>query len=219
MRVLVSGGPTREYLDDVRYLGNASTGAMGIAVAEAARDRGHAVVLVLGPTHLCPPGEVRTVRVESALEMRAALVAELPAADALVMTAAVADHRPRRRFPGKPPKGSGPAILELVKNPDILAELATMSADRPVVGFALEAGSPDEALASARDKLRRKRCDLIVVNRPASLGSSHGVEVSLVSEAAVVPLGHVRKQDLALRLVRFLEERAVERGGPSRKHR
>jgi len=212
MRILISGGPTREFLDDVRYLGNPSTGAMGIAVAEAARDLGHLSVLVLGPTSLADPDGVEVVRVVSALEMRDAMIARWPQADALVMTAAVSDYRPRQRVAGKIKKGPQSLMLELAKNPDILEELGRMAGPRPVVGFALEAGSEDQALAAARAKLEVKRCSMVVLNRPGSFGGAHTEAVTLVSQDEAVVLGQPSKRSLGERIVRFLEERAGERG-------
>lgn len=208
MRILVSGGPTYEYLDDVRFLGNPATGAVALAVAEAARAAGHQVVLVLGPTHLGDPPGTQVIRVVSALEMRDALLAALPDCDALVMAAAVSDYRPARRVPGKMRKGAGTLELELTKNPDILSELSRMAANRPVVGFALEAAPLEEALASAREKLTRKGCRLVVLNRPGSFGGAWGEEVHLVSRGEAVPLGRVSKKSLGERLVRYLEEGA-----------
>lgn len=205
MRFLITAGPTREFLDDVRFLGNPSTGSMGLAVAEAAVARGHEATVVLGPTTLPDPPRVTVHRVVSARGMHAAVMERVADADACVMTAAVCDYRPRARFDGKIKKGSEELTLELVKNPDILAEVGRMAAGRALVGFALEAAPPDEALKLARDKLRRKRCDLVVLNRPGSFASTSGEDVVLVTEDEAVVLGHPTKRDLAERLVRFCE--------------
>lgn len=138
LRLLVSAGPTREYLDPVRFLSNPSSGRMGYAVAEAARDRGAEVVLVSGPTALPDPWGVEVVRVESALEMRKALLDRYPWAQAVVMAAAVADYRPAETLKDKEPKAEAEKLLRLVPNPDILRELGERKEGRVLVGFAME---------------------------------------------------------------------------------
>ncbi len=215
MRILIGAGPTHEYLDDVRYLGNPSSGRVGIAVAAAALEAGHDPLLVLGPTPLEPPPGVTVRRVVSALEMREAMLAEVESADAVVMSAAVSDYRPARRWPGKMKKGPESLHLELAKNPDILAEVGRMAAHRPVVGFALEASPANEALAAAREKMLAKNLDLIVLNRPGSFGGAHCEAVVLVTRSEAVALGAISKRSLGERIVRFLEERLGE-GGDTR---
>ena len=217
MRILISGGPTWEALDDVRYLGNRSSGRMAIEIAEAALRNGHLPVLVLGPTHLQVPQGVELTRVESATEMLSALIEGFSTADALVMAAAVSDYRPAKRHKGKWKKGPDTLHLELIKNPDILRELGMMARGRPVIGFALEATEPSVALASARDKLRRKGCSLIVLNGPGSLGSDGGEQVVLVSEKNAEVLGQVSKCTVAEHLIRFLEAERGESGDDERK--
>lgn len=212
MRILVTGGPTHEYLDDVRYLGNPSTGAMGIAIAEAARDLGHEAVLVLGPSPLPSPSGIEVVRVVSAIEMRDAVLARLEGAGAFVAAAAVADYRPRTRAQGKIKKAGDELVLNLTKNPDILEEVGRMGGDRIIVGFALEAAHPEAALANAREKLLRKRCDLVVLNRAGSLGGARAEDVVLVFRGgSAIPLGAPDKRSLAERIVRFCESTARER--------
>jgi phosphopantothenoylcysteine decarboxylase/phosphopantothenate--cysteine ligase len=164
-RVLVTAGGTREPLDAVRFLGNRSSGKMGFAVAAEAARRGAEVVLVAGPSAQPTPAGVRRVDVESALAMRDAVFAELPRATIVIKAAAVADFRPAAPAAGKLrkedlPEGAGLA-LELVRNPDILAEICREKGARVVVGFAAESGDPVEF---ARRKLARKGCDLLVAN-------------------------------------------------------
>jgi phosphopantothenoylcysteine decarboxylase / phosphopantothenate---cysteine ligase len=162
--VVVSAGPTYEDIDDVRYIGNRSSGRMGYAVASEAERRGARVILVTGPTSLPPPAGVEVERVRSADEMHAAVMRHAQDADVVVMTAAVADYRPERRAPGKIEKTERPMELSLVRTPDILAELGRTrdSRRRPVlVGFAAESGDPVER---GRQKLLRKGADLIVAN-------------------------------------------------------
>jgi phosphopantothenoylcysteine decarboxylase / phosphopantothenate---cysteine ligase len=162
--VVVSAGPTYEDIDDVRYIGNRSSGRMGYAVASEAERRGARVILVTGPTSLPPPAGVEVERVRSADEMHAAVMRHAQDADVVVMTAAVADYRPERRAPGKIEKTERPMELSLVRTPDILAELGRTrdSRRRPVlVGFAAESGDPVER---GRQKLLRKGADMIVAN-------------------------------------------------------
>ncbi len=160
-RVVITAGPTREAIDPVRYISNRSSGRMGYALAEAARNAGAEVVLVSGPTALPAPAGVQRIDVESALAMREAVMQALPC-DLFIGTAAVADYRAAVIAPGKIKKASDTLAIELVKNPDILAEVAARP-DRPfTVGFAAET---DHLLDHARDKLVRKHLDMIAANR------------------------------------------------------
>lgn len=172
--ILITAGPTREHLDDVRYLSNGSSGRMGFALAAAAAAAGHQPTLVLGPTELTPPAGLAVVRVVSALEMQAAAERAFAGADVAIAAAAVSDWRPARRAPGKPPKPvAGGQTLELVANPDIVAGLAARKGRRVVVGFGLEsaaAGMP-AAIARGRGKLVQKGLDLVVVNLHDAIGS------------------------------------------------
>jgi phosphopantothenoylcysteine decarboxylase/phosphopantothenate--cysteine ligase len=179
--VLVTAGGTREPVDAVRFLGNRSSGRMGFAVAEEAARRGADVVLVAGPCALATPAAVRRVDVGSALEMRDAVLAELERATLVVMAAAVADFRPRAPAAGKIrkqdlPEGAG-LTLELERTPDILAEIGRRKGARVVVGFAAESGDPIE---SARRKLARKACDLLVANDVSRPGSGFDAEENAV---------------------------------------
>lgn len=171
--ILITAGPTREYLDDVRFLSNGSSGRMGFALAEAARAAGHRATLVLGPVELTTPAGVAVVPVVSALEMQAAAERAFPACDVLIAAAAVADWRPAVRASGKPPRGLAKHSVELVPNPDIVAGLAADKGRRVVVGFALEsaAAGMQAAIARGRQKLAQKRLDLVVVNLHDTIGS------------------------------------------------
>ncbi len=172
LRVLVSAGPTREALDPVRYLSNESSGRMGFAIAEAAARAGHAVTLVAGPVNLATPAGVERLDVTSAREMLEACRAAFRIADVLIMAAAVADWRPARVLAGKwraKDGGAARATLELVRNPDILATLASRKGTRIVCGFALETGSGERR---ARAKLVRKRLDCIALNDASALNAN-----------------------------------------------
>lgn len=161
--VVVTAGPTFEDIDDVRYIGNRSSGKMGYAVAEEAARRGARVVLVSGPSSLEPPTNVEMVRVRSAADMHGAVMSHASAAAIVVMAAAVADYTPQARAGGKIEKTDAPMALELVRTPDILADLgARRSGKGPVlVGFAAESGDP---VRRGREKLHRKNADMIVAN-------------------------------------------------------
>lgn len=176
-RVVVSAGPTYEPLDPVRFVGNRSSGKMGFAIAEAARDRGAAVTLVTGPTALATPWGVERRDVTTALEMLAALRTVSESADALVMAAAPADFRPLEAAPQKIKKREGEESLtvELVKNPDILAGLP---AGGVRVGFAAETHDLAE---NALAKLRAKRLDFIVANDVTRAGSGFGTDTNQVT--------------------------------------
>jgi phosphopantothenoylcysteine decarboxylase / phosphopantothenate---cysteine ligase len=169
-RIVISAGGTREPLDPVRYLGNRSSGRQGYALALVAAARGAEVTLVSANVGLADPPAVTVIPVQDARDLEAAMTKLTPEADAVVMAAAVADFRPASSGPTKIKKRTGidPEPLRLTKNPDILAGISAPGPDRPavVVGFAAETGDEEgTALDYARDKLTRKGCDLLVLNR------------------------------------------------------
>lgn len=171
--ILITAGPTYEDLDPVRYLGNRSTGRMGIALAEAAAARGAKVDLVLGPTELATEAKgITTHNVRSAREMHAVSVLKWRTADAAILAAAVADYRPSRTEAGKIKKKDGPLTVKLVRNPDIAAELGQeKKPEQRLVGFALET---ENGLKNARAKLKKKNFDFIVLNSPNEEGAAFG---------------------------------------------
>lgn len=192
VRVLVTAGATREPLDPVRFLSNRSTGKMGFAVAAAAAARGAAVVLVAGPGSLPAPAGVELVRVETALEMHAAVMARADWFDVAVAAAAVADYRPAVYHGQKVKKQDGPLVVEFVRNPDILRELGQRKRPGQVlVGFAAETG---DVAAYARQKLVEKNLDLVVANDVTEAGAGFAVDTNRVSlfhrdgSAEVLPL-------------------------------
>jgi phosphopantothenoylcysteine decarboxylase / phosphopantothenate---cysteine ligase len=179
-RVAVSAGPTREYLDPVRYISNPSSGKMGFAVAQAAQARGAQVTLVTGPVSLPDLPGIQTRRVQSALEMHAAMLQAAQDADLVVMTAAVADYRAADQKTEKEAKTAGEVRLSLVPNPDILAALGADKGQRVLVGFAMETHAGVERAAH---KAQRKNADFILLNYPTRPGSGFGGddnEVTLV---------------------------------------
>ena len=206
LRVLVTAGGTRERVDAVRFLGNRSSGKMGFAIAAEAARRGAEVVLVAGPVSLPTPAGVTRVDVESAVEMRDAVLGALPKVDVVVKAAAVADFRPsapeaRKIRKEDLPDGAGIA-LELVRNPDILAEVCRQKGDRLVVGFAAES---HDVIASARRKLARKGCDLMVANDISQEGSGFDADQNAVSfvwpGGEVESLPPLAKSEVATRLL------------------
>jgi phosphopantothenoylcysteine decarboxylase / phosphopantothenate---cysteine ligase len=205
-KVVVTAGPTREALDPVRYLTNRSSGKMGYAVGAAAARAGARVLLVSGPVDLPDPAGVRVVRVETAEQMRAAVLAEVQAADLFIAAAAVADYRPASPEPQKIKKRADEMKLELVRNPDILAEVAA-GAPRPfVVGFAAET---DNVEGNARLKLEGKRLDMIAANR---VGTDCGFDrednaLLVLWPGGRLDLGSGSKTRLAERLVALIAER------------
>ena len=176
MRILITAGPTREYLDDVRYLSNASSGRMGYAIAQSAHAAGHEVVLVSGPVALNPPSGCKFIPVETTAQMRGACMAEFEQCDGVIAAAAVCDYKPRNRVSGKIAKNGEAVTIEMIETDDVLAELGRSKETRWVVGFALE---PENSRENALQKLRAKNCDLIVLNGPAAIGSESN-EVELI---------------------------------------
>lgn len=164
MRLLITAGPTREPIDDVRFIGNRSSGRLGVALADEAARRGEPVTLLLGPGCVRPTeAGVRTEFFETSNELRGLLLHELANADVLVMAAAVADFRPAARFGGRKMRRGDAVSIELEPVPDLLAEASgNRRAGQLLVGFALE--PREELLESARGKLERKKIDLIVAN-------------------------------------------------------
>ena len=204
-KILVTAGPTREELDPVRFLSNPSTGKMGFAVAEAARDLGAEVVLVSGPTHLPDPAGVTTLRVTSAEQMRRAVMDQLGGAHVVVKAAAVSDFRPVLRSAVKVKKSAAPAELALQRTPDILEEIGRRKGKRYLVGFAAET---DHLVANARKKLNAKKLDLVVANSVAADGAGGGAFGSDTSQVTVLSRGgrpqrwpEMTKREAAARLM------------------
>jgi phosphopantothenoylcysteine decarboxylase/phosphopantothenate--cysteine ligase len=194
-RILITAGPTHEDLDPVRFLGNRSSGRMGYAIASQAQRRGADVTIVSGPVHLPTPFGVEVVPARSAKEMHAAVMSRFEQFDVVIMAAAVADYRPERLEAQKIKKDES-LKLELVRNPDILAEVGAKRAQRPsvLVGFALET---EDLERSARHKLERKAADLIVANEAsAGLGGDTN-RATLIDAAAATRLPQMTKRALA----------------------
>jgi phosphopantothenoylcysteine decarboxylase/phosphopantothenate--cysteine ligase len=197
-RVLITAGPTREAIDPVRFLSNASTGTMGIELAREAHARGAEVELVLGPTLLEAPPGVRAVRVTSAQEMYEAVLSRA-AADVTIASAAVADWRPLETHAQKVKKDGAPSTLELTRTPDILAALGERKDATFLVGFAAET---EDLETHARIKLRAKHLDAIAVNDVShgGFGTAESELVVLWGESGREALGRASKRELARRM-------------------
>ncbi len=204
-RVVVSAGPTYEAIDPVRFVGNRSSGKMGIALAAAAQRRGAEVTLILGPSAVPPPVGVATNHVETAAQLQWALDRAVKTADAVIMTAAVADYRPAHEAKEKLKRGElGPKTeIELVANPDLLATLGARRSGRTplLVGFAAET---TDVIANAKAKLASKKCDLVVANDVREPDAGFAVDtnhVHLVDREQVVEVPPGPKTEVAHRIL------------------
>ncbi|NCA70178.1 MAG: bifunctional phosphopantothenoylcysteine decarboxylase/phosphopantothenate--cysteine ligase CoaBC [Sphingobacteriia bacterium] len=208
--ILLTAGPTREPLDPVRYLGNRSSGRMGYALARALAELGARVVLVSGPSALSPPSGVELIRVETALQMHAAVMERVPDCAIFVATAAVADYRPAAAAQGKIKKDAQQLEIRLVRNPDILAEVAALPRPPFTLGFAAET---DHLERYARGKLIDKGLDMIAANQVG--GTSGGFEhaenaLLILWRDGRIELPMMPKSALAEHLARILAERYAE---------
>lgn len=209
MKILVTAGPTREYLDDVRFISNPSTGKMGFEVARAAARAGHRVTLISGPTHLTPPERVRFIPVVSAQDMYEAVLKVFPSVDAVLMTAAVGDYAPAVRRKGKMKKAEPVMSLKLRRTRDILKTLGQRKRSQTLIGFALEVDDPvhhaqTKPLDLARGKLAKKHLDYVVLNGPEAFGSDTIKAAILHKGGRTVFQGRVTKKSLAKRLIQLL---------------
>lgn len=197
-KVLVTAGPTREPLDPVRFLSNYSSGKMGYALAEEARERGAEVVLVSGPTGLSPPPGVKVDFVETAQEMFEAVLNYFPEVDVVVKAAAVADFRPKQVAPEKVKKRGFCMVIELEATPDILFHLGKQKNKQILVGFAAET---ENLLENAREKLREKNLDLLVANDLKQEGAGFQVDTNIATilypDGGVLRLPKMTKKELA----------------------
>lgn len=202
--VVITAGPTREALDPVRFISNHSSGKMGFALAEAAADAGARVTLIAGPVHLATPPRVRRLDVVDAQQMRDASLEQLGDCDIFIATAAVADYRPAQIAPQKIKKNAANMTVELVKNPDIVAEVAAHQPRPFTVGFAAET---EQLETHARGKLERKGLDLIIANDVAAAGIGFGSDDN--AALALWPQGQQRfeprsKRQLARELIQLI---------------
>lgn len=197
--LLVTAGPTREAMDPVRFISNHSTGKMGYAIAEHAQRRGAKVTLVSGPVALEPPKNVEFVGIRSACDLRDAVITRLPELDWVVKAAAVGDYRPATYADDKIKKKDDDMSISLVRNPDILAEVGEKKrTDQTVCGFAMET---KDLIASARTKLEKKNCDMLVANNLKVAGAGFGHDTNVVTmlyrDGSSEALDLMQKQEIA----------------------
>lgn len=205
--ILITAGPTREKIDPVRFISNYSTGTFGYEIAREARKRGYKVILVSGPGSLGAPSGIRTIRVESACDMKKAVMKNIRKAGCLIMASAVSDWRVKRPSGGKIKRRGGRISLELIQNPDILKEAAGFKKDRIFVGFALETKG---LVKNALKKLKEKKLDFIVANRlgrdRAIFGDNKTDVIIMDSCGAKTRLRRKSKKELAQIVLDKVEE-------------
>lgn len=206
-RILITSGPTRQYLDPVRYLTNASSGRMGKALAEATLALGHEVVIVSGPVEVRYPAGARVVPVVSTEDMLAAAECEFEACDGLVGAAAPCDYRPVRVEDHKIAKNGQPVDLHLVETMDVVAMLGRRKGSRWVVGFALET---EDARIRALAKLERKHCDLMISNRVGAINSPDNRVEVLTPDGEVLATLAGSKESVAAGILRLIHARLIQ---------
>jgi phosphopantothenoylcysteine decarboxylase / phosphopantothenate---cysteine ligase len=215
MRLIVTAGPTREFLDDVRFISNPSTGKMGFAIAAAAASAGHQVTLVAGPVHVPTPPGVTRVDVVSTEDMRQATLRAYACAEAVIGAAAPCDYRAFERQSGKMKKSGKAMTLRLAPTPDILAELGRNKGGRVLIGFALESPvNRDEAMR----KLRVKNLDAIVLNSPQAFGTERSTAEIIMADGRSEMMENKSKREIGKTLV-GLAERLLKTGADQRSGR
>lgn len=202
LRFLITAGPTREYLDPVRFLTNASTGRMGYACARTAAERGHNVTLISGPVNLAAPDGVTVIPVVSTQEMADATLLHFDSCDCVIMTAAPCDYRPKSRSTHKMKKDDKPLSLEFERTPDILAELGRRKKNQILIGFAVEDTDP---IANAQKKLKEKNLDAIILNSPASFAADTADFTLLIPTGQTTNYPATDKKTLAQKIISLIE--------------
>ena len=205
-RILITSGPTRQYLDPVRYLTNASSGKMGLALAEAALAAGHEVVVVSGPVDVEYPGQAKVINVVSTEDMLVASREEFANCHGLIGVAAPCDYRPVKVLDQKLTKSGGPLVLHLVETSDVVATLGAEKGRRWVVGFALET---EDHRFRAITKLEQKHCDLIVLNEPSAMHADKTAVEVLDAKGTVVLTRQGTKVEAAGAIVRLIDVQLV----------
>jgi phosphopantothenoylcysteine decarboxylase / phosphopantothenate---cysteine ligase len=208
-RILITSGPTRQYLDPVRYLTNASSGRMGQALAEAAMAAGHQVVIVSGPVDVKYPAAAEVRQVVSTEDMLAECLKIFPECDGLIAVAAPCDYRPRTVATQKIRRTGGPLELRLVETADIVARLAAIKTRQWLVAFALET---EDRRMRAMQKLERKRCDMIVVNGPAAVHAQNTRVEVIAKQGGVLAELSGSKRHVAKEIFEIVEERLIGKG-------
>ncbi|MCD6221137.1 phosphopantothenoylcysteine decarboxylase [bacterium] len=203
MKILITAGPTREYLDPVRFISNPSTGKMGYLISEKAIKRGHKVILISGPTYLKPPDGIKIIKTISGNEMKEAVLKYFPEYDVLIMTAAVSDWKPEKKYRGKL-KRKKEWNLKLIPNPDILKEVSKIKKENQIViGFALETENIEK---NALKKLKEKKLDLIIGNTTEFFGEGKPSKVVFISkDGKVKKYKRIKKEKIAEKIVNWIE--------------
>ncbi|MFB0527502.1 MAG: bifunctional phosphopantothenoylcysteine decarboxylase/phosphopantothenate--cysteine ligase CoaBC [bacterium] len=200
---LITAGPTREYLDPVRYISNASSGKMGYVLAEVAQRRGAKVILISGPTNITPPEGVDTIFVESALDMEKEVIKYFPRSDVVIASAAVSDYRPKKREKEKIKTSLRRKSINLIRNPDILGQLGKQKDAKCLIGFALETKDLEK---NAREKLKRKNLDMIIANTPQSMSRNEATLRIFMKSGKKIFLREMKKEKIAERILSELKE-------------
>jgi phosphopantothenoylcysteine decarboxylase/phosphopantothenate--cysteine ligase len=214
MRIVITAGGTREYIDPVRFISNASSGRMGYALAHAALAAGHEVTLITAPTAQEPPSEAKTVKAETAARMFEAVKKHFRRCDCLIMAAAVADYTPVRPASTKLKKTGRNLTIKLKPTRDILKWTGEQKRNQIVVGFALE----DKALrARAEKKLHEKNLDMIVANSPAAIGSGKSTVQFKTPGSAWVKIENAAKSTTAGKIIALVEELHKQKSDSCRK--
>lgn len=201
-KVLITAGPTREYLDSVRFFSNASSGKMALSLAESFKKQGAKVFVVCGPG-VYPGSAMPHCNVTTASEMFREVKRRFPSADLFISAAAVCDYRPKVRALRKIPKSGSELRVQLVRNPDILAEMSRIKKRQLCVGFALEDRNP---LNNALAKLRAKKCDLVVLNGPSAMESDFTLPTLVFPSGKTQKLGRITKKQCAEKICRTVAE-------------
>ena len=200
---LITAGPTQEYLDPVRFISNASSGKMGYILAEVAQRRGAKVILISGPTNIAPPEGVKTIFIESALDMEKEVVKHFPRSDVVIASAAVSDYRPEKREKDKIKSNLKRKSINLIRNPDILGQLGKQKGSKFLIGFALETRDLER---NAREKLKGKNLDMIIANAPQVMSRDEATVKIFIKSGKKIFLRKMKKERIAEKILSEVKE-------------
>lgn len=206
-RILITSGPTRQYLDPVRYLSNASSGRMGAALATAAVARGHDVTIVSGPVAIQYPAACRVIPVVTTYDMMQTCLAQFPNCDGVIGAAAPCDYQPQSVESTKMVKNGQPRLVQLIETEDVIATLGRQKQHQWVVGFALET---DDHHFRAITKLEKKCCDLIVLNEPSAMDSLENSVEIIGPNGEILATSTGPKELVANRIIQVIQERFID---------
>ncbi len=205
MKIIITAGPTREYIDSVRFITTASSGKMGYAVAAEAAAAGHDVTLITGPVAIEPPAGCEAVHFITVNELTQALEARFDDCDALIMSAAVGDFTVEKTSTGKISRSAGAVQITLEPTDDILAGVGRRKRrGQIIIAFALEDAPVEQAEAKARDEMKRKNADYVVLNTPAAMAADASEACILSSTGTALPWANRSKTDLARQIIALL---------------